>query len=92
MACGVPVIGSDIGGIASYVENGSNGWLVPVKDIDGIVDRIYKYMGMDIDSKEELRYNCIETGKRYDKNLVCNQLAKDLKGHIPPPPVSRLYY
>ena len=28
MACGVPVIGSDIGGIASYVENGSNGWLV----------------------------------------------------------------
>ena len=88
MACGVPVIGSDIGGIASYVENGSNGWLVPVKDIDGIVDRIYKYMGMDIDSKEELRYNCIETGKRYDKNLVCNQLAKDLKGKITPPPPS----
>ena len=85
MACGVPVIGSDIGGIASYAENGSNGWLVPVKDIDGIVDRIYKYMGMDIDSKEELRYNCIETGKRYDKNLVCNQLAKDLKGQITPP-------
>ena len=45
MACGVPVIGSDIGGIASYVENGSNGWLSPSKDIDGIVDRIYKYMG-----------------------------------------------
>lgn len=43
-------------------------------------------MGMDIDSKEELRYNCIETGKRYDKNLVCNQLAKDLKGPDNPPP------
>ena len=85
MACGVPVIGSDIGGIASYVENGSNGWLVPVKDIDGIVDRIYKYMGMDIDSGR-IEIYCIETGKRYDKNLVCNQLAKDLKGQITPPP------
>lgn len=82
MACGVPVIGSNIGGIASYVEDGKNGWLVPVRNIDEIVDRIYKYMGMNIDSKEELRQNCIETGKGYYKDSVCNQLTKDIKEQL----------
>lgn len=36
MACGVPVVASDIGGIPEVVKNGSTGFLYPVGDIDAM--------------------------------------------------------
>ena len=36
MACGVPVIGSDTGGLPEVVFQGNNGYLCPVGDIDGM--------------------------------------------------------
>ena len=40
MACGQSVIGSNIGGIKSLIQDGSNGLLVESKDIDGIAGAI----------------------------------------------------
>lgn len=36
MACGLPVIGSDIGGIPDIIQNNETGLLVPEKDISGL--------------------------------------------------------
>jgi N-acetyl-alpha-D-glucosaminyl L-malate synthase BshA len=36
MACGVPVIGTDAGGLPEVVEDGSDGFLRPVGDVDGM--------------------------------------------------------
>jgi glycosyltransferase involved in cell wall biosynthesis len=33
-AAGLPVVGSDIGGIAERVRHGESGWLVPVGNVD----------------------------------------------------------
>ena len=85
MACGVPVIGSNVGGIASYVENGENGWLVPVHNVEKIIDCIHKYMNMGDDVKEEMRKNCVKTGKKYYRGPVCCQLSKDIKVQLSPP-------
>jgi D-inositol-3-phosphate glycosyltransferase len=40
MACGTPVIGSDVGGIKYSVEHGKTGYLVPPKDPDALAARI----------------------------------------------------
>ncbi len=38
MACGVPVIGTDAGGLPEVVQNGSEGYLRPVGDVDGMAE------------------------------------------------------
>ncbi len=38
MACGVPVIGTDAGGLPEVVRNGSDGYLRPVGDVDGMAE------------------------------------------------------
>jgi L-malate glycosyltransferase len=39
MACGVPVIGSDAGGLPEVVANGECGYLLPVGDVEGLAQR-----------------------------------------------------
>jgi L-malate glycosyltransferase len=39
MACAVPVIGSDAGGLPEVVEDGVTGFLLPVGDVDGMAAR-----------------------------------------------------
>ena len=39
MACGVPVIGSDAGGLPEVVAQGETGYLLPVGDIEGMAAR-----------------------------------------------------
>jgi D-inositol-3-phosphate glycosyltransferase len=40
MACGTPVIGSDVGGLSFSIEHGFNGYLVPGKDPDALADKM----------------------------------------------------
>lgn len=42
MACGVPVVGSDAGGLPEVVAHGQTGWLCPVGDIEAYSDAILR--------------------------------------------------
>lgn len=44
MACGLPIIASDVPGINNMIINNKTGILVPVKDIKSMVDGILKYI------------------------------------------------
>ncbi len=40
MACGTPVIASDVGGLSFSIENGFNGYLVPGRDPESLANKI----------------------------------------------------
>ena len=84
MACGIPVIGSNVGGIASYLRHRENGWIVPVKDVEQIQKSIDEYMNLSFEKKAEIKNNCINTGKMYYQDSVCKRLSEDIK-RLPPP-------
>lgn len=39
MACGVPVIATEVGGLPELVENGRSGYLLPLRDVEGMSAR-----------------------------------------------------
>lgn len=45
MACGVPVLGSAVGGIKSTVVDGDTGFLVPPRDPDALAERLATMLG-----------------------------------------------
>ncbi len=45
MACGVPVIGTAAGGLPEVVEEGVNGFLLPVGDVEGMARRALELLG-----------------------------------------------
>jgi D-inositol-3-phosphate glycosyltransferase len=40
MACGTPVIASDVGGLAFLVKDGRTGYRVPAGDVEALADKI----------------------------------------------------
>ena len=56
MACGLPVVGADVGGARELIRSGENGLLVPPHDVDAITDAIRALM-----RDEQLRLRLRET-------------------------------
>lgn len=69
MACGLPLITSNINGIKDYTEDNVSGCLVNPKSIDDICFSINK-MYSDKDFRDKCSKNNIETVKRYSKEEV----------------------
>lgn len=78
MACGTPVIGSNIGGIATYLKDGVNGWLTPVKDTNAIIERIKFFMSLPKEEKKQMSECAFLTGKQYYSDVVVEDLTKQL--------------
>ncbi len=47
MACGLPVVGTDAGGIPELIENGRNGFVVPREDPAALAEAILRLAGDD---------------------------------------------
>lgn len=79
MACGTPVIGSDFGGIKTYVVDGYNGFLFPPGNKEALLDILKFYSQLSKGRKEELSYNAIKTAKKYDSNIVHEKLIEKIQ-------------
>jgi glycosyltransferase involved in cell wall biosynthesis len=57
-ACGVPSIGSNVGGVGEAIIDGQTGWLVPANDPDALAKRIGLAIDESGDVAEERRRAC----------------------------------
>lgn len=58
LACGTPVIGTDVAGISDHIRNGANGFKYKVGDIDGLA-RILQQVIQSPDSLRNLRKSAL---------------------------------
>lgn len=84
MACGVPVIGADYGGIATYVEEGKNGYLFDRKpggdkSSASLAAQIRKFAALDKPARVAMSNNARATALRYDAKRVDAELVAKLK-------------
>lgn len=74
MACGVPVIGSNIGGLPSYIDDKKDSYLVNVGDVDDIYEKLKTYYYLSDLEKETLSENAIKKAQKYEADSVTKLL------------------
>ena len=65
MAAGVPVIGTNVGGIPEIIQNGSNGLLVPVESPDYLAEAINRLLEEE-SLRKQLTENALATLDQFD--------------------------
>lgn len=79
MACGVPVVGSNIGGLPSYISENVNGKLFETGNSAMLAKYIEFFMALNKDEFSKYKTHALETAKRYDSKIVARELADKLK-------------
>ena len=76
MACGVPGIGTNIGGIPEVIEHGTNGYLVELGDVDAVAHYAIELLS-DEDKLAEFRINALEAVQtKFKSEKIIEQYEK----------------
>lgn len=78
MACGIPVIGSDLGGIKTYLQDGENGYLIAPGEQQALKNAIEKYRLLPLEEKRRFSQNAVATAKKYDRKKVNQALIEKI--------------
>lgn len=73
MACGTPVIASEVGGLTYTVEDGFNGYLVPLKDYHALAHKISLLLRYDA-----LRHQLGEQARHWVERFSWARIADDM--------------
>jgi D-inositol-3-phosphate glycosyltransferase len=73
MACGTPVIASHVGGLAFLVQDGVNGYSIPVGEPNALSEKLSQIL-MDIESLSALRANAAATAQHYTWSAIAERL------------------
>ena len=74
MAASTPVIGSNIGGIATYINDGENGFLFEPKNSMELANNIIKYMDSSAKEKNFMMNMAYKTALNYESSKVLTTL------------------
>lgn len=79
MASGLPVIGSNSGGIPDVVIDGKNGFLVEEKNVRDLEEKIINLI-QDEDIYAKLREGALKTASSYDYSIIAKEYADLIVG------------
>ncbi len=74
MAVGRPVIGTDVGGIREWLEDGVTGFLVPPRDAHALGERVAELLGDD-HLRSTMGHAAQERAKRFSIEHFCSSLG-----------------
>jgi len=74
MACGVPVVATDVGGISELVSHGTNGLLAPPRDTAAIAACVGQLLD-DVELRRVLGGAATATATRFDVRVAAKRLA-----------------
>lgn len=79
MAAGLPIVGSDVGGIGNNVEDGQNGFLCEPNDVDGFASAI-----LTLASDPELRARFGDSGRKivtenHTQEILVSEFERSIK-------------
>ena len=75
MACGTPVVASQVGGLAFLVQDGLTGFHVPDQDEDALCDRLTRILG-DSSLREKMGQAAANYARSYSWGQIAGQVNK----------------
>lgn len=75
MACGTPVVASEVGGLAYLIQDGQTGYTVPVGDPAALADRLAELLSND-DLRQKLSLQASEYSRQYAWPNIVKRLLK----------------
>ncbi|MCA1320491.1 glycosyltransferase family 4 protein [Bacillus tianshenii] len=76
MACGVPVIGSRIGGLLDYIREDENGMLFSVGDEKELEQKLTSYLNYDEMRRDAMKKHALATAEKYEVNSIKSTLVE----------------
>ena len=74
MACGTPVIASQVGGLAFLVLDGVTGFTIPTDDHDALCERLTAILGDD-SLRQRMGRNAAEYAQNYNWGKIIKQIT-----------------
>ena len=78
MACHTPVIGSHIGGLTDYIEDGINGYFFEIDNEHSLAEKISAYYHSSEEEKINMQNNAYKKALCYKSDVVANELFNKL--------------
>jgi D-inositol-3-phosphate glycosyltransferase len=75
MACGTPVIASDVGGLGFLVQDGETGYTIPNGEPDTLCEKLSMLLG-DAQLRERMGRRAEEVAQSYDWEKIARQIAE----------------
>ena len=74
MSCGVPVIGCNIAGPGTYIDDGYNGYFFPPKNALALAEKVCQFYNLTNAEKEVFSQNALRTAASFDKTAIAKKL------------------
>ncbi len=74
MACGTPVVASEVGGLAFLVKDGETGFHFPAEDPEALSERLIALIEND-DLRKNMSANAASLAKEYDWQIIAQRIS-----------------